>query len=333
MPLSVADVSTRIRSEPLSLLAAISRGMHRVVPFQSISLLLVRQVFRRLPTHGRIRQDVFERVGGCCYVLNVFVRELLLALGFDCYYARCAIHGVEDCHMTVIVRDVLKEGDRFMVDVGCGYILPEPVCLSFDGEDSEPVQHGFLKVLFTRRDPNLAAKAADGAAEEEPLGGDLGGQGGLRGGAPGAASQPRPYIWRLHHAESTFDERECTLRRPDGFNHVFWRMSLDPRPLHDKGETQQVRAFTGYRKIRASIGVGEDCAMTYFKADNHKVRLRSSKRLPSRQGCCCCKHYGEVLHSGYIYLHLLLCACLRFFVCACLRFFLFVHVIAFLFVT
>ena len=40
-----------------------------------------------------IKRDVYARIGGCCYTLNVFMRELLRALGLETYYARCNIHG------------------------------------------------------------------------------------------------------------------------------------------------------------------------------------------------------------------------------------------------
>jgi hypothetical protein len=168
------------------------------------------------------------------------------------YYVRCAIHNVDDCHMSVILKDVMAEGDVWMVDIGCGYILPMPVCLSFPGWESPVYSHGFLRVKFVRYDPTLPPPA------------DV--------WSPVAASAA-PHLWRLHATTSSFDARECTLNRDDGFNHPFWRMSLTPRPLHDAGETQQVRAFTGYQKLRASIGIGATLSMVYIKADNREGRL------------------------------------------------------------
>ncbi len=153
--------------------------------------------------------------------------------------------------MSVILKDVMTEGDLWMVDIGCGYILPMPVCLSFPGWESPVYSHGFLRVKFVRYDPSLPLPDVTSPA------------------VPSAA----PYLWRLHATSSSFDARECTLSRDDGFNHPFWRMSLIPRPLHDAGETQQVRAFTGYQKLRASIGIGPTPSMVYIKADNREGRL------------------------------------------------------------
>jgi arylamine N-acetyltransferase len=268
--------------------------MHKHIPFQSMSLLLLPRAFRRLPSHSQIKRDVYARVGGCCYVLNVFVRELIRALGqWETYYVRCAIHNVEDCHISVVVSSVLQPGDLYMIDVGCGYVLPQPVCLSFDGDESPVYEHGFLRVKFVRRDPSVPAEVVPASSDSA----------GRVGGVQSDGNYSNVLLWRLHARSSTFEDNECTLQRPDSFDHIFWRMSLARRPLHDAGETQQVpynpaliqcaltlfiwldyyyyfflfflyfficaqtRAFTSYRKLRASTASGTACRMTYIKAD------------------------------------------------------------------
>lgn len=185
------------------------------------------------PSLAEIKNLVVDRVGGCCYVLNVFMRELLRGFGFSTYYARCAIHGVDDCHIAIVVRGLLADTPTslHMVDVGCGYIMPKPISLTFDGDESPVHTHGFLRIKFIR--------------------------------GPGGT------LLRLHARTSTFERSELTLQRSDGFDHVFWSMSLAPRALHDAGETQQRRAFTSFHKLRAAIGVGSGCRMVYFKGDNH----------------------------------------------------------------
>ena len=133
-----------------------------------------------------------------------------------------------------------------MVDVGCGYITARPVCLTWGPEtDSPEYQYGFLRLKFVR--------SLDEATGERVL-------------------------LRLHAAASTFDQRELTLagKRTDEFTHLFWQMSLRPRPMHDAGETQQTRAFVGYQKLRASIGSGPQCRMVYFKGDNYRGELIAS---------------------------------------------------------
>lgn len=91
-------------------------------------------------------------------------------------------------------------------------------------------------------------------------------------------------LLRLHSADSTFDSRELNLKdhRSDSFTHLFWKMSTRSRPMHDSGATQQVRAYTGYQKLRAAIAApiddssSEKCRMIYFKADNDRGRLIAS---------------------------------------------------------
>lgn len=234
-----------LRTDPIEFVDQLCRRFVNVVPFQSVSILVTERCNRFLPNMAEIKRDIFSRVGGCCYTLNVFMCELLRALGLSVYYARCAIHGVEDCHVTVIVRDLVQQGDRWMVDVGSGYILTRPVCLTFPGFESPVHKHGFLEVKFVS---NL--ESSEPSADVDDL-----------------------TIWRLHSDSSTFEAHEKTLNRPDGFNHVFWKMSLRPRPLHDRGETEQYRAFVSFHKLRCAIGEGPTCRLVYFKADNDHGRL------------------------------------------------------------
>jgi hypothetical protein len=70
------DTST-MRTHPIAFITLVTSALHRTVPFQSFSLLLLPRAFRRLPLHAQIKRDVLARVGGCCYVLNVWLRELL----------------------------------------------------------------------------------------------------------------------------------------------------------------------------------------------------------------------------------------------------------------
>lgn len=125
-----AEVLHLQSKDPLLFITRVCERFQRTVPFQSFTLLRVERSCRKLPTLPQLRRDVYDRLGGCCYVLNVFMRELLRALKFDTYFARCAIHGVEDCHMTVMVKHLVQRDDLWIVDVGCGYVTPRPFCLS-----------------------------------------------------------------------------------------------------------------------------------------------------------------------------------------------------------
>jgi hypothetical protein len=169
----------------------------------------------------------------------------------------------------VLVRNLSDSRERvpprwFLVDVGVGYVFPDPIPLFFSGLESPVFRHGALRIKFVR------------------------------------ASEDSPVLWRLHANESTVDPQELTLlERTDGFQHRFWEMLLQPSPLHDetltclssqeRGESQQLRAFQSYRKIRASIALGAECRMIYFKADNVNGLLKATvvrdegDRLSSQQ--------------------------------------------------
>ncbi len=116
---------------PIAFVTAVCERFQCTVPFQSFSILHVGDKSqRRLPSLTQLKQDVYARIGGCCYVLNVFMRELLRALGFDTYFARCAIHGVEDCHMTVVVRGLCAQPDSvgMLLFLWCDYTIVVRAC-------------------------------------------------------------------------------------------------------------------------------------------------------------------------------------------------------------
>jgi hypothetical protein len=239
--LSIANPAEKLKADPVDFIDLVCRQFVKLVPFQSFSILVTERCNRFLPNFAEIKRDVFSRIGGCCYTLNVFMLELLRAMGLSVYYARCNIHGIEDCHVTVMLRNLVSKNDLWMVDVGCGYVFTKPVCLSFNGSESPVFQHGFLKMKFVR---------------------DL---------FPSEAGEL--IVWRLHADESSFEAHEKTLNRADGFNHVFWKMSVRPRPLHDRGEKEQYRAFCSFHKLRSAIGSGPNCQMIYYKADNVHGKL------------------------------------------------------------
>ena len=94
--LHLDDVSIERRLQDprtyLEALTEITRAFSRTVPFQSISLLTASADERKyLPTFQKIVHDVHNRVGGCCYTLNVFMRELLQSLGLDTFYSVCVV--------------------------------------------------------------------------------------------------------------------------------------------------------------------------------------------------------------------------------------------------
>ena len=263
---NVAEILSKkspLHSETPSLLGQLCITFLQHVPFQSITAILgfEENGSRALPSFRQIKAEVLGRRGGQCYVLNVFMCELLCALGFCAEYAWASIHGVEDCHITILVRDLCKTGDVWNIDVGCGYVMPHPVCLSFDGPESPIYEYGGMRLKFIQ--------------------------------CPKGTGR----LWRLHADTSTFNQQELTLQRDDGFRHLFWTMNVNPvqrdqtKGLPALGLAQE-RAYLGYWKLRASIVAKPSSSMVYVKIDPYGVKGSLSKgRDLSEEGlqsrvCC-----------------------------------------------
>ena len=78
------------------------------------------------PTLQEIKRDVLLGKGGTCYVIAVFVHNLLQVLGFNVCYSAASVFG-RRCHAAVIVNGINMPGDRYYVDVCTGYPYFEPV--------------------------------------------------------------------------------------------------------------------------------------------------------------------------------------------------------------
>ncbi|XP_013792254.1 uncharacterized protein LOC106476130 [Limulus polyphemus] len=85
--------------------------------------------------------------GGTCYILNVFVKYLLQALGFDVYHAASAF-GFPNNHITTIVRNLSSDGAKHLVDFN-GFPLFKAIPLDFK-EESPVYSMSFLTFKFVR---------------------------------------------------------------------------------------------------------------------------------------------------------------------------------------
>lgn len=81
--------------------------------------------------------------GGLCYTLNVFIKYLLDALGYDVSFVSGAIKAPNN-HILVIIANLMKPGDRYLIDAGIGYPTFDPVPLDFEKE-SYTYAHSFLE--------------------------------------------------------------------------------------------------------------------------------------------------------------------------------------------
>lgn len=101
----------------------------------------------RAPIWGEIVDDMLSGIGGPCTVANIFLREFLLHLGFDCAFLPC--YKVKDgrkalAHIGLLVRT--GQGAHFL-DFGNGYPYFSPA--SFDAPDIH--SHGGLHYRLWHR--------------------------------------------------------------------------------------------------------------------------------------------------------------------------------------
>lgn len=89
------------------------------IPFQNLYVLRN----TRLPSFEEIKTNMFNRVGGICFELNMFMGQLLHAFGYQVYMVKGAENGGESSlpHTFLVCENVETEGDAYCVDVGFGY--------------------------------------------------------------------------------------------------------------------------------------------------------------------------------------------------------------------
>ncbi|XP_006811359.1 uncharacterized protein LOC102809316 [Saccoglossus kowalevskii] len=132
----------------LVLLNNIIRAVMYQVPFQNITLLCLPEKDRKAPTMDEIKRDGISLVGGLCIVNNAILKNVLEAIGFDIEYVSATIID-PDSHVLCIASNVLHEGDKYLVDVGCGYPTFEAIPLDFN--DESPIyEFSFMKFKLVR---------------------------------------------------------------------------------------------------------------------------------------------------------------------------------------
>lgn len=143
------QTSVRDRKPTLELLNDIIRRFQQVQPFQSVTACAVLEEQRHLPTWSEIKEDMFAKKGGLCYNMNLFMKALLNALGYQVDYVSADIAQTND-HVTVVASNLRGNGSIDFIEVGCGYPTFQAFPLDFVGESPVYIS-GFLRHKFVRR--------------------------------------------------------------------------------------------------------------------------------------------------------------------------------------
>ena len=148
--LEMTSVQDKLTNNKGALLDEIIDLFQQRIPFQTIPTVARPEEEQHISTFEDSKAQIFSTQGGLCYDHNVFMKNLLEALGFDVYFVACDIHmsGVHD-HAAIIVRNLTKQGELHYVDPGTAEPIYRAIPLDFDKEspvyDAGFQPHKFVK--------------------------------------------------------------------------------------------------------------------------------------------------------------------------------------------
>ena len=120
------------------------------IPFQNVTFMRNTTEERRRPSYEEVKASMLGGKGGLCYTMNLFTFHLLKHLGYNAYLNLSQCCGSILNHLFVLVYNVRKDGDIYLVDTGCGCPTFSPVDLEFEKES--PVYHeSYLRFKFVRK--------------------------------------------------------------------------------------------------------------------------------------------------------------------------------------
>ncbi|XP_072179793.1 uncharacterized protein [Diadema setosum] len=134
-------------TDSTALLSDIVSSWQSYIPFQNLGMIACPQDERHPPTLHEIKENVFTKMGGCCYHNNIGCYLILCAVGFDVSLVASDV-GMRNNHPLSIVHNLSYSGSHHVVDVGTGgYPTFLPIPLDFKKESSEYHQ-SYLRYKF-----------------------------------------------------------------------------------------------------------------------------------------------------------------------------------------
>ncbi|XP_076324555.1 putative arylamine N-acetyltransferase 2 isoform X2 [Tachypleus tridentatus] len=150
--LNIEEAEAKLAIDRKAFLDQVVQCIHEDIPFQNLFLLSMDPENRHLPTWVEIKEFMMRKRGGICYIINVFTKYLLQALGFNAYHAACSIEFPNN-HIVTIIRDLTFDGSKHLVDFS-GYPLFKAIPLDF-GEKSPVYSASFLTYKFIREQKSI----------------------------------------------------------------------------------------------------------------------------------------------------------------------------------
>ena len=133
--LGISDAKDLLSNNPVTLLDRIAHHYTEAVPFQNLTILSASIGTLDVPDIEKIKSERMAGRGGLCYGNNLFLCELVCALGFKAYMARGTVVN-PGSHPVVIVTTMPSgdTGESYLLDHGIPLALGKAVPLNFEGE-------------------------------------------------------------------------------------------------------------------------------------------------------------------------------------------------------
>ena len=135
--LKIHDPGKHLEDNKIDFLNDVVTEIQCKIPFQGVTLVSKPLAERRRPTLAEVMSSMLGGRGGICYDFNFFTFVLLRTLGYDAYIniAQVLFQGsLDDNHLIVLVKNLVKTGDLYLVDTGCARPTFRAVDLGFEQE-------------------------------------------------------------------------------------------------------------------------------------------------------------------------------------------------------
>ncbi|XP_046570573.1 uncharacterized protein LOC124278842 [Haliotis rubra] len=162
--LDISDAPSKMAANKLEFLNLLVFRLQHTVPFQNISLMAEEPSQRHRPTTDEMKESLFSKKGGLCYTQNVFAFYFLNSLGYDAYLNSATVTTpamLPDNHVIVLVKNVVKPGDLYLVEISIGHPTFEAICMDFEKE-SPLIKESFLEYKYVKEDGKILRMHGEG---------------------------------------------------------------------------------------------------------------------------------------------------------------------------
>ena len=162
--LGIKQPEEEMKTNRLEFLNKIIRSFFAAMPYQNVTLMSKPLTERHVPSIAEIKQPLLRGTGGLCTSLNISCFMLLRSIGFDVYMNISRVFlwdlKIQENHIIVLARNVQKDKDMYLIDVGAAH--PTFQAISLDFKDESPIYHDSYSLYkFIRKDGDIILRVHD----------------------------------------------------------------------------------------------------------------------------------------------------------------------------